>query len=143
MTGSTLTAREQRHWSVVFDSRLLARMGTHRRTARVCGDGLLTVSLATSENNTTYSQALVVSNGDDPVVPNGRYIKITVRFERATSGETPVLYDLSIGTVGFPLDTPTNGAPGVDAGPDQPSPEFQTPLRAAICERVPLTNGSR
>ena len=81
-------------------------------TAQVCGDGLLTVSVATSENNTTYGQPVVVSNGDDPVVPNGRYVKITVRFERASSGESPVLYDLSIGTVGFPLDTPANVAPG-------------------------------
>ena len=78
---------------------------------------------------------MVVSNGDDPTVPNGRFVKITVRFERASSGESPILYDLSIGTVGFPLETPTNVAPGIDAGPDQTiNGTLQTALRANVCD---------
>jgi RHS repeat-associated protein len=136
MTGSTLTgAPNTGTWSVVFDSRIAgAEWGRIGWTAQVCGDGLLSVSVATSENNTNYTQPLVVSNGDDPVVPNGRYVKITVRFERASSGESPILYDLSIGTVGFPLDVPTNNAPGVDAGADQTlNGTTKTALRASVC----------
>ncbi|HZB45800.1 MAG TPA: hypothetical protein VE360_11170, partial [Pyrinomonadaceae bacterium] len=137
MTGSTLTgAPNTGTWSVVFDSQLAgAEWGRIGWTAQTCGDGLVTVSVATSENNTTYTQPVVVSNGADPSIANGRYVKITVRFERATSGESPILYDLSIGTVGFPLDTPTNGAPGVDAGPDQTiEGVLKTALRASVCD---------
>jgi RHS repeat-associated protein len=137
MTGSTLTgAPDTGTWSTVFDSQIpAAEWGRIGWTAQVCGDGLITVSLATSENNVTYGTPVVVSNGDDPVVPNGRFIKITVRFERASSGESPILYDLSIGTVGFPLETPTNAAPGIDAGPDQTiNGTLQATLRANVCD---------
>ena len=104
MTGSTLTgAPDTGTWSTVFDSQLTgADWGRIGWTAQVCSDGLITVSLATSTNNVTYSTPVVVSNGADPVVPNGRFAKITVRLDRATTGETPVLYDLSIGTGGIP-----------------------------------------
>jgi RHS repeat-associated protein len=137
MTGSTLTgAPNNGTWSVVFDSQMAgAEWGRIGWSAQVCGDGLLSVSVATSENNTTYTQPLAVSNGDDPVIPNGRYIKITVRFERATSGESPVLYDLSVGTVGFPLATPANIAPGIDAGADQTLEGLtKAALRASVCD---------
>jgi RHS repeat-associated protein len=137
MTGSTLTgAPNNGTWSAVFDSGMAgAEWGRIGWTAQVCGDGLLSVTVATSENNTTYTQPLAVANGDDPVIPNGRYAKITVRFERASSGESPVLYDLSIGTVGFPLATPANIAPGIDAGADQTLEGVtKTALRASVCD---------
>ncbi len=136
MTGSTLTgAPNNGTWSAVFDSQIAgAEWGRIGWTAQVCGDGLISVSIATSQNNTTYTQPVVVSNGDDPVIPNGRYAKVTVRFERASSGESPILYDLSLGTVGFPLNTPTNVAPGVDAGADQTlNGTTKTALRASVC----------
>ncbi|HYG09275.1 MAG TPA: putative Ig domain-containing protein, partial [Pyrinomonadaceae bacterium] len=121
MTGSTLSgAPDQGTWSAVFDSQMArAQWGRVGWTARVCGDGLLAVSVATSEDGTTFGQPLVVANGDDPEVAAGRYLKVMVRFERASSGESPVLYDLSVGTAGFELETPTNVAPEVDAGTDQ------------------------
>ncbi|HEU4768602.1 MAG TPA: RHS repeat-associated core domain-containing protein [Pyrinomonadaceae bacterium] len=137
MTGSTLTgAPDTGTWTTVFDSQIAgAEWGRIGWTAQQCGDGLITVSLATSENNTTFGTPVVVSNGSDPVIPNGRFIRISVRFERASSGETPILYDLSIGTVGFPLETPTNVAPGIDAGPDQTlNGTLQTALRASVCD---------
>ncbi|HEV2706799.1 MAG TPA: RHS repeat-associated core domain-containing protein [Pyrinomonadaceae bacterium] len=123
-------------WSVVFDSQIAgAEWGRIGWTAQVCGDGLLTVAVATSDDNAAYTQPLVVSNGDDPEVPNGRYIKISVSFERASSGESPVLYDLSVGTLGFPLDTPPNVAPGVDAGSPQTLNDTMTAtLRASACD---------
>ncbi|HEX5887480.1 MAG TPA: hypothetical protein VFY61_02205, partial [Pyrinomonadaceae bacterium] len=137
MTGSTLTgAPDTGTWSVVFDSQIAgAQWGRIGWTAQICGDGLLTMSVATSENNVTYSTPVVVANGDDPVVPNGRFVRITVRFDRASSGESPILYDLSIGTVGFPLETPANVAPGIDAGVDQTlNGTLQTALRGSVCD---------
>ncbi|HEV8427371.1 MAG TPA: RHS repeat-associated core domain-containing protein [Pyrinomonadaceae bacterium] len=137
MTGSTLTgAPNTGTWSVVFDSQLAgadwSRIGW---TTQVCSDGLITVSLATSTDNVNFSTPVIVSNGADPVVPNGRYARITVRLDRATTGETPILYDLSIGTVGFPLDVPANVAPGVDAGPDQTLDGVtQATLNASVCD---------
>jgi RHS repeat-associated protein len=121
MTGSTLSgAPDQGTWSAVFDSEAAgAEWGRVGWTAKVCGDGLLTVSVATGEDGATFGQPIVVSNGDDPEVPAGRYARVSVKFERASSGESPVLYDLSISTAGFELETPANLAPDVDAGPDQ------------------------
>ena len=137
MTGSTLTgAPDTGTWTTVFDSQIAgAQWGRIGWTSQVCSDGLITVSIATSENNTTFSTPVVVANGDDPVVPNGRFVRISVRFDRATTGETPILYDLSIGTVGFPLDTPANVAPGVDAGADKTLDGIlQTTLSASVCD---------
>ena len=137
MTGSTLTgAPDTGTWTTVFDSQIAgAQWGRIGWTSQVCSDGLITVSLSTSENNTTFSTPVVVSNGDDPVVPNGRFARISVRFDRATTGETPILYDLSIGTVGFPLETPANVAPGVDAGADKTLDGIlQTTLSASTCD---------
>ena len=137
MTGSTLQgAPNIGTWTATFDSQIAgAEWGRIGWTAQVCGNGLITVSLQTSENNTTFTTPLVVSNGDDPVIPNGRFVRITVRFERASSGESPILYDLSIGTVGFPLETPANVAPGIDAGPDQTlNGTLQTALDASVCD---------
>ena len=137
MTGSTLSgAPGQGTWSAVFDSRVAgAEWGRVGWTARVCGDGLITVSVATGEDGANFGQPVTVSNGDDPDVPNGRYAKVSVRFERAASGESPVLYDLSIGTAGFDLETPANLAPDVNAGPDQTLEGVsKATLRGAACD---------
>jgi RHS repeat-associated protein len=121
MTGSTLTAAPlSGTWSTVFDGqRAGSEWGRIGWTAQVCGDGQLTVSVATSENGTTFGPPVVVTNGADPAVANGRYIKVSVAFRRASSGESPVLYDLSVGTAGYALPTPENAAPTAFAGPDQ------------------------
>ena len=121
MTGSTLTgAPGEGTWSTVFDSGLAgAEWGRIGWTARICGDGSLIVTVASSQDGTTFSPAETVTSGADPSVPNGRYLKINVSFRRAASGESPVLYDLSVGTQGFTLPTSTNVAPEVDAGQDQ------------------------
>jgi len=121
MTGSTLSgAPDNGTWSTVYDSqRAGAEWGRVGWTAKVCGDGLLAVSVATSENGTTFGPAVTVANGDDPVVANGRYLKVNVSFRRASSGESPVLYDLSVGTAGYVLPDAPNAAPTAFAGADQ------------------------
>jgi RHS repeat-associated protein len=121
MTGSTLSgAPGTGTWSTVFDSKLAGAVwGRLGWTAQVCGDGSLTVSVASSENGTTFGAPVTIANGEDPFVPNGRYLKVNVSFKRASSGESPVLYDLSVGTHGYQLPTPANTAPTAFAGSDQ------------------------
>lgn len=121
MTGSTLTgAPGAGTWTTVFDSRIPgAEWGRIGWTARVCGDGLLTVSVASGEDGTTFGPAETVANGADPSVANGRYLKVSVSFKRASSGESPVLYDLSVGTAGYTLPFVTNAAPTAFAGSDR------------------------
>jgi RHS repeat-associated protein len=120
MTGSTLTGKPAAGtWSTVYDSgKAGAEWGRIGWTASVCGDGLLSVSVASSENGTTFGPAVTVTNGADPNVANGRYLRVSVNFTRASSGESPVLYDLSVGTNGYALPTAPNTAPSAVAGSD-------------------------
>ena len=101
MTGSTLTGVPGTGtWSTIFDSHIVgAEWGRIGWTARVCGDSSLIVTVASSLNGVTFGPAETVANGADPSVANGRYLRINVAFKRAASGESPVLYDLSVGTV--------------------------------------------
>ncbi|HEX6284928.1 MAG TPA: Ig-like domain-containing protein, partial [Pyrinomonadaceae bacterium] len=121
MTGSTLSGVPTTGtWSTVFDSNIAgAEWGRIGWTARVCGDASLTVSVASSTNGTTFGANEIVANGADPSVANGRFLRITVSFKRASSGESPVLFDLSVGTSGFTLPVLPNEAPTVSAGGDQ------------------------
>src|SRR4029079_8415810 len=118
MTGSTLSGIPGTGtWSTVFDSQIVgAEWGRIGWTAKLCGDASLIVSVASSTNGTTFGPSQTVTNGADPSVANGRFLRIVVNFKRATSGETPVLYDLSVGTSGFTLPVVANAAPTVSAG---------------------------
>jgi RHS repeat-associated protein len=121
MTGSTLSGIPNNGtWSTVFDSQIVgAEWGKIGWTARVCGDASLTVSVASSTNGTTFGPAEIVSNGADPSVANGRFLRIVVNFKRSASGESPILYDLSVGTSGFTLPVVANEGPTAFAGGDQ------------------------
>ena len=121
MTGSTLSGIPANGtWSTVFDSTIVgAEWGKIGWTARICGDASLTVSVASSTNGTTFGPAQVVTNGADPSVANGRFLRIVVNFKRSASGESPILYDLSVGTSGFTLPVVANEPPSTFAGGDQ------------------------
>jgi len=121
MTGSTLTGiPASGTWSTVFDSGITgAEWGRIGWTAKMCGDASLTVSVASSTNGTTFGPSQTVSNGADPSVANGRFLRIVVNFKRSASGESPILYDLSVGTSGFTLPVVPNEAPTAFAGGDQ------------------------
>lgn len=121
MTGSTLSGiPNSGTWATVFDSGIVgAEWGRIGWTAQMCGDASLTVSVASSTNGTTFGPAEVVANGADPSVANGRFLRIVVNFKRSASGETPILYDLSVGTSGFTLPIVENEAPTAFAGGDQ------------------------
>lgn len=121
MTGSTLSGvPNSGTWSTVFDSQIDgAEWGKIGWTARICGDASLTVSVASSTNGTTFGPAEIVTNGADPSVANGRFLRIVVNFKRSASGESPIIYDLSVGTSGFTLPLVANEAPTAFAGGDQ------------------------
>jgi RHS repeat-associated protein len=79
--------------------------------ADVFGDGSLVVTVASSEDGVTFSSPMPTTNGADLDVPNGRYLQVTVEFNRSSDGLSPILYDLTIGTLGVtvpPTRTPTN-----------------------------------
>ncbi|HET9395317.1 MAG TPA: hypothetical protein VFO36_04610, partial [Nitrospiraceae bacterium] len=85
MTGSTLSGIPNNGtWSTVFDSQIVgAEWGKIGWTAQMCGDASLTVSVASSTNGTTFGPAEVVTNGADPSVANGRFLRIVVNFKRS------------------------------------------------------------
>lgn len=137
MTGSTLPgAPNTGTWTVVFDSQIAnAEWGRIGWNAQVCGDGALTVTAASSNDNTTFSTAHNVTRGQDLTVPNGRYLRISVIFRRATTGESPVLYDLSVGTDGYTPPAQTNTPPVVNAGSDVETALFiPIKLKGSVCD---------
>ncbi len=123
MTGSTLQVPpEVGNWTAVFDSGIAgAEWGNITWSASTCGNGAVTVTAATSTNGTTFTLPQPVTPGAELTIADGRYLRVTVKLERAKGGDSPILYDLSVGTVGYPLlpSTPPNAAPSVDAGADQ------------------------
>ncbi|HKG60485.1 MAG TPA: RHS repeat-associated core domain-containing protein [Pyrinomonadaceae bacterium] len=121
MTGSTLSGiPASGTWSTVFDSGITgAEWGRIGWTAKMCGDASLTVSVASSTNGTTFGPSQTVINGADPTVANGRFLRIVVNFKRSASGESAILYDLSVGTSGFTLPVVPNEPPTAFAGGDQ------------------------
>jgi len=103
MTGSTLRgAPRTGSWEAVYDSQ---RDSTGWRfvhwSADVPGDGTLVVLVATSADGVTFGPLQEVSNGSEMGVPRGRYLKVRAVFGRATSGESPILYNLTV-TSGLP-----------------------------------------
>jgi hypothetical protein len=75
--------------------------------------------LATSADGVTFGPAQAVTNDSDPYTTfglNGQYLKIMVTFTRATTGESPVLYDLTVATNRPPELAVTNPTVTVDEG---------------------------
>ena len=128
MTGSTLIGMPPTGtWSFVWDSgQGGAEWGKIGWTAAITGDGALTVRAASGADGVAFGAPVVVRRGEDFDVPNGRYLRVTVSFKRSSTGESPLLYDLTIGTAAYELPAQVNHAPAVSAGPDRavtlPSP---------------------
>jgi len=88
-------------------------------TADVPGDSTLAVMLATSDDGVTFGPTQAVTNDSDPYAAfslSGQYLKIMVTFTRATTGESPVLYDLTVATNRPPELAVTNPTITVDEG---------------------------
>lgn len=110
MTGSTLTGRPTSgSWTVVYDSGIAgAPWGTLDWTADVPATSGLTLTAASSTDGTTFGPAQTATDGGDLSVADGRYLRITATFTRATTpgGESPILYDVTVRTADLP-DPPT------------------------------------
>ncbi len=137
MTGSTIIgAPEGGTWTQVFDSRINnVEWGVIGWNGKLCGDGSLTVLAASSQDGKAYSAPVAVANGADIDLPNARYLKISVIFKRSASGESPFLYDLSVGTRGYTLPAVINAPPVVSAGPDQSATQPNSAsLIGSVCD---------
>ena len=143
MTGSTLVgAPASGTWTQVFDSGIVgAEWGVIGWNGQVCGDGSLLVKASSSTDGKQFSAPVAVENGAAFSVTAGRYLKVSVSFKRASSGESPFLFDLTVGTRGYQLPPADNPPPTVDAGLDQtatlPNPASLVG-RACDTGRVPV-----
>ncbi len=122
MTGSTLSKiPDEGHWEAVFDSKIdQAGWGVLGWTANTCNDSLIEVFASSSNDGLSYSALTGVENRQPLVVPDGRYLRITANFKRGTTGETPILYDLTVGTAGYVLPNlpPAPAVTCVTSSPD-------------------------
>ncbi len=101
MTGSTLVAPPNNGtWTIVHDSLAPGQeWGTVSWTASTPDDSMLTVSVASSELPLGPFVLAPAASGVDLTIPNGRYLKVVVSFTRATTGVSPILYDLSLAVI--------------------------------------------
>jgi len=98
MTGGTLIAPpDTGTWTVVHDSGIAdAVWGFVTWNASTPGDSSLQVFAASSTDGITFSGEQSVTDGVDLTVPDGQYLRVRVTFTRASTGETPILNDLTI-----------------------------------------------
>ena len=97
MTGSSVPAPPTAgNWSVVYDSgAAAAEEWTISWNAATPGDSSISVTASSGTDGMTFGSPQAMSNGGDyPAV--GRYVKMEVSFSRASTGESPILYDLTI-----------------------------------------------
>jgi YVTN family beta-propeller protein len=98
MTGGTLIAPPNTGtWTIIHDSAISSAIwGKVTWNALLPGDSSLSVTAASSTDGVTFGPAETVTNGVDLTVADGQYLKVAVTFQRATTGESPILYDLTI-----------------------------------------------
>ncbi|GGQ42938.1 hypothetical protein GCM10010166_08940 [Couchioplanes caeruleus subsp. azureus] len=102
MTGSALTGKPKSGtWSVVYDSGIPgAQWGTVDWTADTPSDSKLTFTVASSSDGVTFGPTQSTTDGADLSVADGRYLRITATFTRATTepAQSPILYDVTVAT---------------------------------------------
>jgi YD repeat-containing protein len=130
MTGSTLSGAPLHGlWTVVHDSAVVgSEWGKVSWTGQVCGNGSLEVTVSSSANSIHYSPPVPARSGEDFDVPNGRYLKVVTAFRRSSKGESPTVYDMTLGTSRYVVPPQSNSAPEVSAGRDRTA-TFPNPLR--------------
>ncbi|WP_343293552.1 carboxypeptidase regulatory-like domain-containing protein [Vandammella animalimorsus] len=137
MTGSTLSGKPQQGtWTAVYDSQRAATpWGMIDWHAQALGDGQLTVTASSSEDCQRFSPPVAVVSGQALAqVPAGRCLQVSVHFRRASTGESPVLYDLKIRPA-VP-DLTAGQIQAVDAGAGQVA------LQATIGNASPFNAGA-
>jgi streptogramin lyase len=98
MTGSTLHgAPANGTWEVLHDSGASAtNWGKVTWNAKVVGDGFVKVTVASSEDGVNFGPSQDASSGVDLTVADGRYLQVSVAFQRSGTGVSPILYDLAV-----------------------------------------------
>ncbi len=98
MTGSTLAAPPSTGtWTVTHDSGVVGqKWGYVTWTSSIPSDSKLTVQACSSTDGINCSGWEPVTKLVDLTVPDGRYLQVRITFSRATTGESPILYDVSI-----------------------------------------------
>ncbi|MDD4348975.1 MAG: Ig-like domain-containing protein, partial [Opitutales bacterium] len=106
-------------WTTVFDSEITdAQWSQISWNAMTCGDGEISVHVSSSDDGIEYGEVQVAQNGDMLEVPSGRFLKLEVRMIRSIDGHSPVLRDLTVGTVGYSPLPVVDSPVIVDAGKD-------------------------
>jgi hypothetical protein len=113
MTGSIVPAPPGAGtWSVIHDSGIAnAEWQSVSWTSSEPSDSSITVAVALSNDGVIFGASQSVTNGGKPS-GTGQYMKVSVSFTRATTGESPVLYDLTV-IANRPPDC-SNAAPSID-----------------------------
>lgn len=101
MTGSTLSGTaDNGSWTIVHDSGIASvEWGTVSWNKSTPSNSSITVQAGSSNAVGGPFVLQPVTSGVDLTVANGQYLKVVVSFSRATTGETPILFDLSINAV--------------------------------------------
>lgn len=100
MTGSTLVAPPNNGaWTIVHNSGVVGQeWGKVSWNGSTPSDSSLVVTVASSADGIVFGPPETATNGGDLSVADGQYLKVVVSFTRATTGESPVLYDLTPST---------------------------------------------
>ncbi|WP_309381286.1 putative Ig domain-containing protein [Cerasicoccus frondis] len=91
----------QGEWQFSFDGKIPnAEWGPVTWNVSLCNDAKIQVEIATSNNGVDYGDWEIVDFEEAPVA-HGRYLKGRVIFLSAETGESPILEDLTVGTIGY------------------------------------------
>ena len=114
MTGSTLIAPPNSGtWRADYNSGTAGvEWGFVTWTSEEPEDSVISVDVASSTDGSTYSATEAVTQGVDLTVPDGQFLRVIVSFTRASTSESPILYDLTIATNHLPDCTNAFADPG-------------------------------
>ncbi|MEM7790578.1 MAG: Ig-like domain-containing protein, partial [Verrucomicrobiota bacterium] len=118
ISGGTGIA-DQGTWTAVFDGEIPnAVWGPVVWNADLCNDSLHQVEVSFGSNGLGgWSDWEPINSVGDSPSGTGRFIRVRSTFIAADSGESPILKDLTVGTLGY--DSPASDTNWfVDAGPD-------------------------
>ena len=98
MTGSTLIAPPNSGtWTIVHDSGVVGQeWGLVTWTSSEPSDSSITVTAASSADGVIFGPAEAVTDSVDLTVADDQFLRVTVTFTRASSGESPILFDLTL-----------------------------------------------
>ena len=101
-------------WDTVFDSEVAdIGWGTVSWTDQVPDGTSVTVKVRSSNDQVTWSAWETVTNGAAlSSTPDGRYLQIVTTLQITSGDVSPVLYDLTVETIGGPCCVPVPVGPG-------------------------------